>query len=307
MDYNYNTPLYYSFSEFLANYESDFNEWKTFYPDGTERYFLKTIYDKYNKIPYFNELESSTQIDSYGREYIIEEIVRKKTFSDYIMLPYFDGIGEYPRKEKVGFDDLAELITARIRFVLNPELKKGIEFNGMTYNLFPTNNISFDIQNIWDIQDIFDRQPTDGYVIDVFEFSSYTPFMEIKKTDDDLGYVYFNEYKYKNFEYTVNQILDWIDDKKNKLQNTGFIKSNIKWQGTQTELTELIKALIENGNIQGTQKDVFNSFTDFLNFDINNQSKLINDIKNRNNGSETIFLDKLKSSLLNFINRENKR
>lgn len=304
MDYNYNTPLYYSFSEFLANYESDFNEWKTFYPDGTEQYFLKTIYDKYNEIPYFNELELHTRFDSYGREYIIEEEVRKTTFSDYIMLPYFDGIGEYPRKEKVGFDDLAELITARIRFVLNPELKKGIEVNGMTYNLFPTNNISFDIQNIWD------RQPTDGYVIDVIEFLSYTPFMEIKKTDNDLGYVYFNEYKYKNFEYTVNQVIDFINDKKQELNNLPINTKQINklnWNGTKTELTELIKALIENGNIQGTQKDIFNSFTDFLNFDINYQSKLINDIKKRNNGSETIFLDKLKSSLLNFINRENKR
>ena len=89
----------------------------------------------------------------------------------------------------------------------------------------------------------------------------------------------------------------------NKSEQTKEVKttSKIKWKGKQTELIELIKALIENGSIEGLQKDTITVFSEMLDIKINNPDKLIQDIKKRNNKSETIFLDKLKTSLINFI------
>ncbi len=82
----------------------------------------------------------------------------------------------------------------------------------------------------------------------------------------------------------------------------------VNWTGNQTELMELIKALIENGSVKGKQKDIIINFCHFFNIEIKNPDKLINDIRRtRNNGNETIFIDKLKNSLLNFINKENRR
>ncbi len=83
--------------------------------------------------------------------------------------------------------------------------------------------------------------------------------------------------------------------------------NDIRWTGTQTELIELTKALIENQSIKGVQRDIILEFSKLLNFEIKNPNKLITDIKKRNIGSETLFIDKLKTSLLNYITKENIR
>lgn len=85
------------------------------------------------------------------------------------------------------------------------------------------------------------------------------------------------------------------------------IPPSAQWNSNQTEFMELVKSLIENGNVKGKQKDIITSFSHFFNITINNPDKLLTDIKKRNTESETLFLDKLKSSLLCFINREKTR
>ncbi len=116
---------------------------------------------------------------------------------------------------------------------------------------------------------------------------------------------------YKAWELILNNptIFESIFEKNKRVNNdkSQTITNNLKWQGTQTELIELIKALIENGNIKGTQKDIINNLSEFFGIKINNPDKLINDIKKRNNGSETLFIDKLKTSLFNYITKENTR
>lgn len=72
---------------------------------------------------------------------------------------------------------------------------------------------------------------------------------------------------------------------------------------TQTELIELVKALVENGNIKGTQKDAIQDFSNYFNIKVNNPNKLIQDIKGRYTDRETIFLDKLKNSLLDYLSK----
>lgn len=81
----------------------------------------------------------------------------------------------------------------------------------------------------------------------------------------------------------------------------------LNWNGTQTEFIELIKALVENGNIKGTQTEIISKLSNVFNIDIKHPNKLITDIKKRNNGSETLFLDKLQKSLLDYITQEKKK
>ncbi len=121
-----------------------------------------------------------------------------------------------------------------------------------------------------------------------------------------------NHYGYKLHFLTKNsqsgspveefKVIPTTGPESNKNSNLG-----IKWEGTQTEFMELIKALIENESIRGKQKDVIKFFSNLLSIEIKNPDKLIQDLKKRNNGSETLYLDKLKSSLNNFIKREKTR
>lgn len=102
---------------------------------------------------------------------------------------------------------------------------------------------------------------------------------------------------------SFTKIIEFLEIQKQNPKNG----NNLNWNGTQTDFIELVKALIENGNIVGTQTEIIKSLSNIFNFKINNENKIINDIKNRNNGSETLFLDKLKKSLFDYITLENKK
>ena len=102
---------------------------------------------------------------------------------------------------------------------------------------------------------------------------------------------------------SFTKIIEFLDIKKQNPKN----ENNLNWNGSQIEFIELVKALIENGNIKGTQTETIKSLSNIFNFKINNENKTINDIKNRNNGSETLFLDKLKKTLFDYITLENKK
>lgn len=75
----------------------------------------------------------------------------------------------------------------------------------------------------------------------------------------------------------------------------------LKWEGSQTELIELTKALILTGKVKGLQKDIITTLTQFFQIEIKNPDKIIQDIKNRNRDSETLFLDQLKKALYDYI------
>lgn len=77
----------------------------------------------------------------------------------------------------------------------------------------------------------------------------------------------------------------------------------LNWNGTQTELIELLKAIVESKKIDGTQTEIIKAFSLFLGVEIKNPSKLINDIKLRNWESRTLFLDNLKSNLTQFLDK----
>lgn len=90
------------------------------------------------------------------------------------------------------------------------------------------------------------------------------------------------------------------------------IKSNLVWNASQTDLMELIKALIETDAIKdskekGKQKELTNHLTSLFNIKINNPDKLITDLNKRNIGNETKFIDSLKKNLITFLQKENTR
>jgi hypothetical protein len=98
----------------------------------------------------------------------------------------------------------------------------------------------------------------------------------------------FNYFLTGEINRIKQEISNQLDSKNNKLN----------WKGSKAELIELLKALIENGNIEGTQKNIISSFTNFLNVELKEPKSTIQRLDKRKD--KTIFLDKLKSSLIEF-------
>jgi hypothetical protein len=100
----------------------------------------------------------------------------------------------------------------------------------------------------------------------------------------------------------INQIKK---SKQEKIKIENSISGKLIWAGGPTNLTELIKALIENGNLkiekggiidnELNQKIIFDSFTNYLNFEIKNPNNRIQQIKVRFN--RTRFIDSLRKRL----------
>ncbi len=88
----------------------------------------------------------------------------------------------------------------------------------------------------------------------------------------------------------------------NKEKTEKTLKSSLKWKGNQSDLIELTKALIENGNLKGSQKDIFIAIQEFFNCKLENIDKTISTFNNRKSGNETKFLNELNSTLFNYIN-----
>ena len=90
-----------------------------------------------------------------------------------------------------------------------------------------------------------------------------------------------------------------------------FIDNTVQWNGSNTELAELLKALIESKKLEPglTQKEIFGRFSLFLNYDLK-ETKGITDFSKRpnNRGNLTKFLDLLKENLNNwFETKEEKK
>jgi hypothetical protein len=68
---------------------------------------------------------------------------------------------------------------------------------------------------------------------------------------------------------------------------------------TPTEIVELIRSLNINNNIRGTNEDILKYFSKVFDNQLLNEKmyyRIMNDMKKRSNGSETLFLDKLKTA-----------
>lgn len=122
--------------------------------------------------------------------------------------------------------------------------------------------------------------------------------------------MYFEEVNDVAFDKKCELEIERIKINQTHIQPKAQVENTLQWIGEQTEFIELSKALILNGSItgNGNQEDKINQLANLLNFKINNPYKLLNDIKTtRNNGSETLFLDKLKKTFFDYITLEKKK
>jgi hypothetical protein len=105
------------------------------------------------------------------------------------------------------------------------------------------------------------------------------------------------------------KITDFLNNKANEITNptTQPIQNKVKFHGNQTQFLELIKSLIENGNLKGSQNEIITNCSKFFNIEINNPDQTLSKIKGRNNDSETLFLDQLKKTLFDHITTEKTR
>lgn len=178
---------------------------------------------------------------------------------------------------------------------------------------FSTLNSTRIAENENDFEDIYNRElKTVGS--DIINISSY--ITKCKKRVNDMVEVYekiCEEGNHKEDDKLLDTAVSYVIflDRKISPQQNSVVsvtvptsENSLNWNGTQTEFIELVKALIENGNIKGTQTEIISKLSNVFNIKISYPNKLITDLKVRNNGSETLFLDKLKKSLFDYITIE---
>lgn len=222
--------------------------------------------------------------------------------------------------------------------LLNTSIKEKRYFSSSPLNLFiielndrilnsENDEIDFDeieyikrtylFQNKMLLAQRYHTQKNEYYYISTLNNENNTLFRSImRKRTEYLEKLLFKKgievIKTRDFEFSSTK----IDFKKHinimvENDNLRPIKStnenSLKWNGTQTEFIELVKALIENGNIKGTQTEIISKLSTVFNIEIKNPNKLINDLKLRNNDSETLFLDRLQKSLFDYITLEKKK
>ena len=103
--------------------------------------------------------------------------------------------------------------------------------------------------------------------------------------------------------YTKSEVNSFLSDVIDEIEQKDFNQldsdnNKLNWLGTPTELIELCIALFVNKSIQGTQKDIIRNFLIFLNVDLENPKATLQYLADHS--EKTIFLDKLKSSLIDY-------
>ncbi len=254
--------FYYDYNEFIENWKNDYMKWKEKFPNCTENSYLEELAKKYD--PYLtddNKVKNTIKLKMKGRD-----------TEAYIMYEFSSIVSPCIEEECIKRNIDAKTLL--------------IDYELWSYNIILHSDIFGKIE---------------------FKSSDLMLYKNFFETKDNIFYL--DCHKWKDFSYSLPLILNYINEitllKKEQTKETipteQIQKTKFKTNITQTELVELVKALVENGTIEGTQKDIIKDFADFFGIEINNPNKLITDLKKRNNGSETLFLDKLKNSLMDYI------
>ncbi|PQJ76967.1 RteC domain-containing protein [Polaribacter glomeratus] len=106
------------------------------------------------------------------------------------------------------------------------------------------------------------------------------------------------KYLLENLNIKLNRLpTKNLETKKTNINN--YKNTNLKWFGTKSELIELFKALIENGNLKGNQEDIYKAVEQVFNIELKNIDQAITKFNTREN--DTKFLDTLKTTLSQYI------
>lgn len=273
MENHYPIPIYYTYQDFESNYNSDFEQWLDLYPDGRESDFIAEVERKH----------SFFFIDIYGRV----------SFMHYVIIHCYDNT-KYLYSKKLEMEDFVSVLNFRIKDFIKNDPKTII------------NNIS-ELSKIEDY--ILGKNKVDEYDIEYDDFNKYKEFIEVQNNGNEFDLV-FNFVKFRNFELSLNRIFDELERKKTFLEASYISSENnidgLNWQGSELQLTELIKALIENNSLNPnlTDKEIFRRFRLFFNVGDFNHTQKLQDIKKRTKDL-TPFVNALEISLSNWVKKDN--
>lgn len=110
---------------------------------------------------------------------------------------------------------------------------------------------------------------------------------------------FIKNYKTENYKGSKTENFNVKWNLKTANNKTGF---------SQNDFLELCKALIESKAIEGTQRDIINALSKLFQIEIKNPDQSLQSIKlHRKKEKETKFLDLLKTSQLDWINKEKEK
>lgn len=181
-------PIYYNFDDFFHNYEDNLQEWKEFFPDGTENDFKSDYRKRYSTFYRYDKNYTPT-------EEVSEEVtlmVRAITEDSPSLF------------ENCDLEYLSVLVQDRIDILL----KKGQEIKSMEDIIVKTLDLVSYIQR-------FD----DNYVLDQRDFEKYRTFFSFQNNS-----LHFDKNKFKNFTFSLKRISKFLAENEN--ENSGQATAN---------------------------------------------------------------------------------
>tara|TARA_B110000114_G_scaffold175514_1_gene205147 strand:- start:172 stop:1077 length:906 start_codon:yes stop_codon:yes gene_type:complete len=251
---------------------------KYYTKENNEFYFLKKeLIEDFMQL-FYNHIQTVLTVKTTEKktEYFLltkkeKKLEKKKVVNKLIQSEYLEYYSDNKFNETIFKSDyIKELIKGQIsikELIIINELEVSSAVNSFEDRKLVTKLIDFEIQRV--LYCLLDNDYTD----DLENQSSI----------------------FKNIKYKKNEQLQ-----SNKTIST---VTQLKFKGNQTQLVELVKALVESEMIEGTQTNAIEQFSKFFDIEINNPNKLIQDIKGKNTDSTTAFLDLLKSNLIEYLRK----
>jgi hypothetical protein len=249
--------------------------------------------------------ETINEVFVYFKQEIREDVSRFIRAYEY---EDFDGLFIYPKDKKI------EIISKRI-IELNELINKRNNFPFVSYNftdgvfeedLFFDNFYFRFFEEGWKQEIILLNLKTNTQH-KLFKLFSFVSYEDVDKVFFESTSIYKLYQEIRN-EFYDSKKLEFLILKRSELtgdfikkDNLHKVDNNLQWYGSQSELIELAKALIINGNLKGNQEKIFESIQKAFNFELNNVDQAITKFNGRSAETETKFLNKLKESLSNYI------
>lgn len=193
------TYIYFSFEDFKENYQDDLKDWLTLNSVESESLYLEDLKTHYS---FF-----------IGDDNNLEKISNLKIFPTYI-----PNVSE---PDYINLNSLAGILEKRINIFLNQNKKsledfkqKKKEEDSVPFLSAILNDSDFDINN-------FDS----GYLLDENSIENFLIFFEIENNYylDKYFSINVNWQEVKKFELTIKQILNFINDREDELNNTNLL------------------------------------------------------------------------------------
>ena len=186
-------PTYSSFTELLNNYEQDFQKWNNIFSDASEEDFRAEMKNKYSRYFYYDE--------DFGEQFSL--CIDAKTKNEEF-LDFYGFINE---------KSLVNIISNRITFLCN-HLKIQLQHENfsdflekITDDLGSFENTYFDVYGF----------PNDKQFIEMKDILKIKNFLKLESNFLDDYEISFDDIKFRNFEFSVNKILQFLSNENEDL------------------------------------------------------------------------------------------